>query len=65
MSAKNSSLGTKVTRGSSANQDGRSESVATKMRRTQGAYMYTDRSAYFSSSIWRYRAADASPSPTT
>ena len=65
-SAKNSSLGMNVTRGSSAPATpDRAESVATKMRRIHGAYMCTERSAYFSSSICRKRASESSPSPTT
>ena len=36
-----------------------------KIRRIQGANMYTERSAYLSSSIWRKRASWSSPSPTT
>ena len=36
-----------------------------KIRRIQGANMYTERSAYLSSSIWRNRASWSSPSPTT
>ena len=41
------------------------ESVAMKIRRIQGANIYTERSAYLSSSIWRKRASWSSPSPTT
>ena len=65
MSAKNSSLRTIVTFGWSASHSGAGESVAMKMRRTHGAYMWTLRRAYFSSSIWRKRASESSPSPTT
>ncbi|CKR09601.1 Uncharacterised protein [Mycobacterium tuberculosis] len=51
--------------GCSANHGGGVESVAMKMRRIHGANMFTDRSAYFNSSIWRIRASASSPSPTT
>jgi hypothetical protein len=64
-SVKNSSLRTTMTRVWSASHAGRGESVATKIRRIHGAYMCTDRSAYFSSLICRYLAGESSPSPTT
>ncbi len=62
---KNSSLRTNVTAGWSASHDGFGESVTMKIRRTHGAKRYTERSAYLSSSIWRKRASESSPSPTT
>ncbi|OUD85143.1 hypothetical protein BC477_12080 [Clavibacter michiganensis subsp. michiganensis] len=51
--------------GWSASHDGFGESVTMKIRRTHGAKRYTERSAYLSSSIWRKRASESSPSPTT
>ena len=64
-SANISSLRTIVTLGCLLSQLGAGESVAMKMRRTHGANRCTERSAYLSSSIWRKRASESSPSPTT
>ena len=64
-SEKNSSLRTMVTDGCSASHSGAGESVAMKMRRIQGANMYTERRAYLSSLICRKRASWSSPSPRT